>query len=108
MSAIATRSADDERGEKIVAMLLRALLSSKWVMPRTWRQCVVTIEPGHPPRAVARAELAERFRSAGDDRSAHDVLARRVPYGSCLAWVVRDDDEGAFAGLVVVNMRGSR
>jgi hypothetical protein len=94
--------------QRVAAKLLRALLASRWPLPRQWSACVVCVVPDATDRVVSRQELAADFRGAGDDRSAHEVLARTVPYGCVLTWVVEDSRERAFAGLVVVNLRALR
>jgi hypothetical protein len=96
---------DDDR-EKVCARLLTSLLSSRWARSKDWPRVVVCSTPDGPDRVVTRAELAQDFRNAGDDVSAHEALARSVGPGCVLLWLVIDSEDEALAGLCVVDVRG--
>jgi hypothetical protein len=106
IDAAAFANLDADQRRQVRARFLAALVSSKWYHRKAWPLVVVCCAPGAAPRVVLRAELAQEFRNTGDEASAHEVLARRVPPGSVLAWIVVDSEDAAGSGFVVVQLVG--
>jgi hypothetical protein len=106
-TAFALLSAEGKR--RVRARFLGALIASKFYERKTWSLVVVCCTPDLPERVVLRAQLAEEFRSNGDEASAHECMARYVGPGCVLAWIVVDSAvEGAGAGFLVVPLVGGR
>jgi hypothetical protein len=106
-TAFALLSAEGKR--RVRARFLGALAASKFYARKNWPLVVVCCTPDMPERVVLRAELAEEFRSNGDEASAHECMIRGVGPGCVLVWIVVDSAvDGAGAGFVVVSLVGGR
>jgi hypothetical protein len=75
---------------------------------RTWAQACVVIAP-EGDRVVHRLALSHELANADLPALAVEARNRRVPRGSCLAFVQYDDagpDGGSFVGFILVDLVG--
>jgi hypothetical protein len=98
---------DEKERNRIGPRLLGMLLHSPFRRTKDWSRACVVHHPGRIeiiPRAQAIGELL----SAGATSAAHECRVRRVRHGEVLIWLVKDTEEHAIAGLVVVDLLPSR
>jgi hypothetical protein len=89
---------------KIVSRILAALVHSPFARPSAWARAAVVDTPESRLEVVHRQALASRFREAGLLAEAHEAAVRKVRHGEVLLWLVLDDADLAFAGLLVVDL----
>jgi hypothetical protein len=93
----------DER-RKFAVTLLVLLRGSRWRSPARWREACVVFTPERR-EVVHRQSLAAELQAAGLVDAAHEVTARRVGRDEVLVYLLRDDDEAACAGFLVIDVR---
>jgi hypothetical protein len=94
---------DLEAARRLCFRLLRE--SRQFARASTWVRAVVILEPSGS-RVRHRAAFGAELHADGLVAAAHEATSRRVPPGSVLVYCLRDDEESAFAGFIVLDLLG--
>jgi hypothetical protein len=104
-ATIAASPVDPELLARVERLVTATLLASWARRPTMWARAVVCLVPGKPAHVRLRDDLASELRENDLAELAHECKARRVGVGQILVWVLRDDDEAAFAGFEILRVR---
>lgn len=86
----------------VTLRIAKAIEASRTFASRSRWPLAVVVAMGDELRVEARTAFAMWLREQDLDALAHECIARRVPPGAVLLYGVRDDDERAAAGFVVL------